>query len=67
MCKEKDIKHENGKYWVLDTGKSYAVMVNGITHSQSDSEYARDTDGLGIAIVRCNYLAKAKPPKYEAL
>jgi len=56
--REKDIKHENGNYWVLDTGKSYAVMKIAGTHSVSDSEYKRDSDGLSIAIYRCNYLAK---------
>jgi hypothetical protein len=56
--KEKDIKHENGNYWVLDTKKSYAVMKNGVTHSVSDSEYPRNSNGLSIAIYRCNYLAK---------
>lgn len=60
MYKERDIKHENGNYWVLDTGNSYAVMQAGITHSVSDSEYARDADGLSIAIYRCDYLARRK-------
>ena len=55
---EKSIKHENGPYWVCDTGKAYAVMRTGITHSTSESAYARDADGLSIAIARCNYLAK---------
>ncbi len=55
--KEKDIKHESGSYWVLDTGKSYAVMAAGSTHSVSDSAYPRTDDGLSIAIMRCNYLA----------
>lgn len=53
----KDIKHENGKFWVCDTGESYAVMINGITHSNSESQYKRDKNGLSIAIARCNYLA----------
>lgn len=56
--REKNIKHENGKYWVCDTGQSYAVMVIGITHSKSESEYPHDKDGLSLAIARCNYLAK---------
>jgi len=55
--KIKDIKYENGRFWVLDTGKAYAVMVNGITHSESDSAYERTDDGLSIAVARCNYLA----------
>lgn len=56
--KESQIKHESGKYWVLDTGKAYAVMAIGITHSTTDSAYERSNDGLSIAIARCNYLAK---------
>jgi len=57
---EKQIKHENGKFWVLDTGKTYAVMQNGVTHSTSDSEYPRNKNGLSIAIARCDYLARRK-------
>lgn len=60
MYKEQDIKHENGNYWVLDTGTGYAVMVNSITHSTSDSEYSHDADGLSLAIYRCNYLASRR-------
>lgn len=56
--RERDIKHEAGRYWVLDTGKAYAVMVAGVTHSESDSAYERNEDGLSIAVARCNYLAK---------
>ena len=61
--KEIDIKHENGAYWVLDTGKVYAVMCTGFTHSVTDSAYTRDSDGLSIAIARANYLAKRKASK----
>ena len=59
--RERDIKHENGCYWVLDTGKAYSVMVAGVTHSTSDSTYPRDPDGLSIAVARCNYLAAKRP------
>lgn len=59
--KEKDIKHESGIFWVLDTHNSYAVMRNVGTHSKSDSEYTHDADGLSIAIARCNYLSKRFP------
>ena len=60
MTKERDIKHENGQYWVLDTKDSYTVMIKGITHSTSESSYTRTDDGLSIAIARCNYLSKGK-------
>lgn len=56
--KESQIKHEAGKYWVLDTGTSYQVMAIKGTHSETDSAYERSGDGLSIAIARCNYLAK---------
>lgn len=56
--KETDIKHEAGKYWVLDTKRDYSVMVTGSTHSVTDSAYSRDNDGLSLAIARANYLNK---------
>lgn len=56
--KEKDIKHENGVFWVGDTGDSYTVYEAHVCHySVPDSSYARDQDGLSIAVARCNYLA----------
>lgn len=56
--KEKDIKHEIGNYFVLDTKDSYTVFKIGLTHSVSDSSYHKTADGLSIAIARCKYLAK---------
>ena len=60
MIKEKDIVHENGKYWVMRNRKEgcYSVMVSGVTHSVSDSHYSLDDDGLSIAVARCDYLAQ---------
>lgn len=55
---ERDIKHEAGRFWVGDTKDSYTVYEEGITHSEPDSSYAHNEDGLSIAIARCNYLAK---------
>lgn len=52
--KEKDIIHENGKFWVLKNKDGYHVMVSGITHSVSDSSYASSD----LAITRCDYMAK---------
>ena len=51
--KEKDIIHENGKFWVLKNKEGFHVMISGITHSTSDSSYGQ----LDLAIVRCDYLA----------
>jgi hypothetical protein len=58
--KEKDIVHENGKYWVLrnESESCYFVMEAGATHSKSESAYPLDPDGLSIAICRCDYLAR---------
>ncbi len=57
MLSDKNIKYEQGEYWILETWKSYTVMRDVGTHSVSDSEYNKDADGLSIAIARCNYLA----------
>ncbi|AAP48740.1 hypothetical protein SP6_1 [Salmonella phage SP6] len=55
MLKETQIKHENGKYWVLEVKKGmYQVMISGLTHSTCDSAY----NDLSLAIYRCDYLAK---------
>jgi hypothetical protein len=51
--KEKDIMHENGKFWVLKNKEGFHVMISGITHSVSDSSYSQ----LDLAIARCDYLA----------
>lgn len=59
--KERQIVHENGDFWVLDSGKSYVVMCAGITHSVSDSAYTHNVDGLSIAAARCDYLARTRP------
>lgn len=58
MIKEKDIKHENGSYWVLDTQDSYTVMKIDTTHSISVQSFKCDADGLSCAIAYCNFLAK---------
>lgn len=31
---EKDIVHENGKFWVLRDKDAYCVMKSGVTHSE---------------------------------
>lgn len=54
MIKEKDIMHENGKFWVLRKGGVFYVMVAEVTHSSSDSAY----EDLSLAIYRCDYLAR---------
>lgn len=57
---EADIMHEVGTYWVGREKAAYVVYCSGITHSVSDSAYAKTPDGLSIAIARCNYLANRK-------
>ena len=56
--KEKDIKHENGKYWVGLLDNTYTVFKIGITHSVSVQSFKADSDGLSCAIAYCDFLAK---------
>ena len=65
MKEETLIPFESGNYFVLNTGKSYSVNKNVLTHSISDSEYAHTEDGKSIAICRCKYLAKLESKKKE--
>jgi hypothetical protein len=58
--RESDIVHENGDYWVAREHAVYTVYKSGVTHSVSDSSYAKDADGLSIAIARCDYLARPR-------
>lgn len=52
--KARDIKHENGKYWVLaQSGVFYVMRVTGVVASISESAY----DALDLAVTRCDYLA----------
>lgn len=60
---EKDIIHENGNVWVMRGKDAYYVMVNNITHSESESAYPLTDDGLSIAIARCNWCASR--PAYQ--
>lgn len=55
--RESDIVFEDDQYWVYRTKTSYDVMKNKGTHSELDSAYALDEDGLSIAVARCKYLA----------
>lgn len=61
MTRESDIMHENGKFWVLRGKSCYSVMLEQQTHSESESSYTLDEDGLSIAIARCDYLANRAP------
>lgn len=58
----KDIKHENGKCWVLEKSGVFYVMVSGCAGSNSDSAYAE----LYVAIARCDYLANRQKIKRPA-
>lgn len=59
MTNIKNIKHENGKFWVYEDKKvgCYTVFKNGITHATSDSSYPLTDDGYTLAVARCDYLA----------
>jgi len=70
--RESDIVHENGDYWVKRERDAYTVYRVGLTHSTSDSSYAKTPEGLSVAISRCDYLARrvtgsaeAKPTNYQ--
>lgn len=54
---EDDIVYENGRFWVARECNAFVVYRSGITHSVSDSAYARTQDGLSVACARCDYLA----------
>lgn len=41
---EKDIVHENGRFWVLREGKAYKVYEAGITHSTRCGIFALGSD-----------------------
>ena len=56
--RERDIVHESGNYWVASERGSFTVYQTKLTHSVSDSSYAKTEDGKSLAIARCNYLAK---------
>jgi len=56
--RESDIIHENGDFWVLRGRNNYTVFRTGPTVSESDSAYAKTSDGLSIAVARCDYLAQ---------
>lgn len=58
--READIMHENGDFWVGRERTAYVVYRSGVTHSVSESAYAKTPDGLSIAKARCDYLAKNK-------
>jgi hypothetical protein len=61
--KEKDIMHEIGNYWVGREKDCYTVFEIGATCSTSDSSYPKTSDGLSIAIARCNYLSSRNQSK----
>jgi hypothetical protein len=67
---ERDIMHEAAGFWVGRERNAYVVYRVSVTHSVSDSAYAKTADGLSIAIARCNYLADrptrhADKPRYN--
>lgn len=59
---EQDIAYETPKSWVLRDKKRdcYTVFRVGVTHSESDSSYPLDDDGLSIAKAYADYINKAQ-------
>jgi len=60
MIRERDIVYSNSPAWVWKAKDCYYVMVDGITHSTSDSAYELTEDGLSIAKARCDFFAKRR-------
>jgi len=58
--RESDIVYENAACWVRRDRSAYTVFKIGLTHSESDSAYKKNADGLSIAVARCKYLEKRK-------
>lgn len=57
---ERDIKHENGDFWVHSCSLGYTVSrITGSHYSIADSSYPPSNDGLSLAVARCDFLAKA--------
>ena len=58
--KESDIVYAVGLFWVFrDVKKSqYTVFRTKFTHSESDSAYPLNADGLSIAKARVDYMHK---------
>lgn len=54
----KRIIHENGDFWVMQTGRMYVVMKNGLTHSTQVGDCAWADKSFAIAY--CNYQASRK-------
>lgn len=63
MIREKDIVHENGKFWVLKKCGVFYVMASVGTHSVSDSCYHT----ADLAVCRCDYLARRQGSKMKRL
>ena len=60
---EKDIAHDRGSHWVADYGNAYTVMRSGLTHSTTVQSFARDRDGLSLAVAYCDHLADSASAK----
>jgi len=58
--RESDIMHENGVFWVAKDKSGYLVLETGVTHSKTLSTFAKDADGLSLAIAYCDYEARHK-------
>lgn len=64
--REKDIIFETiSGWWVYRDKKNncYTVFMPKGTHSESDSSYPLNEDGLSLAICRCEYMDKRKSNK----
>lgn len=67
MMRESDILFQIDCHWVGRESRSYTVLHDIGIVSESDSSYARNLDGLSLAICRAMYLATGKGLAREAL
>ena len=53
--REQDILYQNGKHWVMKKGNLYYVMIDGITHAESEQTAYL---ALSHATARADYLER---------
>jgi hypothetical protein len=60
MATEQDIKHQVGNFHVLRERRAYTVCEHKGTHSVTVQSFARDEDGLSLAIAYADYKARRR-------
>jgi hypothetical protein len=60
MTTEQDILHQMGDFHVLRERRAYTVCEHKGTHSVTVQSFARDEDGLSLAIAYADYKARRR-------